>query len=59
LIVRDGNHKSTLFHRFIKTSFYQQLLHELTEAATKFFALLLRVREPIRRLGFLNTAQMD
>jgi len=59
LIVRDGNHKSTLLHRFIKTNIYQQLLHELTEAATKFLTLLLRVREPIRRLGFLNTTQMD
>jgi hypothetical protein len=29
------------------------------EAVTKFFSLLLRVREPIRRLGFLNRNQLD
>jgi len=59
LVARKDPNQSSLLHRFIKTSLYQQLLHELVEAVRKFFAHLLRVREPIRRLGFLNPRQMD
>lgn len=54
-LIKEADQKSSLFQRFIKTSVYQQFLREVIEKVTKIFGLLLRTREPIRRLGFINT----
>lgn len=51
---REENQKSGLLQRFIKTQLYQQFLRTLWESVTTFFGALLRTREPIRRLRFMN-----
>jgi hypothetical protein len=59
LLRRDRKDTSFLTERFLKTTIYQQLLHELIGVGTKLVTLLLRIREPIRRLGFLNAKHME
>ncbi len=51
---KEINQAYSLLHRFIKNNIYQQFIRDLVSTAIKLFAILMRVREPIRRLGFLN-----
>jgi hypothetical protein len=56
--MRGMNQEYTLLHRFIKNSLYQQLLRELINLVRTGFRLLIRVREPIRRLSLLDNEQV-
>jgi hypothetical protein len=58
-LTRDPNQRFLLPQRFLKTSIYQQLFHELVEVVTKLFTLLPRLREPIRRLGLLDSEKIE
>jgi len=57
-IVKNSNYKTNLLQHFIKIHLYEQRLRELVEVTASFFGLLLRIREPIRRLNFLSPQQM-
>jgi hypothetical protein len=57
-LVKNSNHKANLLQHFIKIHLYEQRLRELVEVTASFFGLLLRIREPIRRLNFLSPQQM-
>lgn len=57
-LIKNSSYRTNLFHWFVKTHLYEQRLRELVEVTTRFFGLLLRIREPIRRLNFLTAKQM-
>jgi len=58
-LTHQPNERFRLLQRFIKTTLYQQLLYELVDLVTKLLSLLLRIREPIRRLSFINAKQTE
>lgn len=58
-LARPPTEKFKILYRFIKTTVYQQLLHELAELVTKLFSFVLRIREPSRRLNFRTAGQID
>ena len=58
-LVKNNNYKANLLQQFIKIHLYEQRLRELVEVTASFFGLLLRIREPIRRLNFLSPRQME
>jgi hypothetical protein len=53
-VVRKAKERFSLLHRFIKGTIYQQTLQEFADVGAQLKGLLFRIREPIRRLNFMN-----